>query len=103
MTTGSDAEASVAAVLATIRERVLSERVYPAAAERRGIQGRLTVEATIAADGRLAGVRLVRSSGSSILDKAGLNLLREVFPIENPLLHSFTVVIPITYQLENHG
>lgn len=94
---------SVAAILATIRRRIIENRVYPSAAERRGIQGSVTVAATVRADGTLVRSRVVRSSGSQILDTAGIELLREVFPIDNPLGRNFTVEIPITYRLDNAG
>lgn len=94
---------SIAAVLAVLRERILSERSYPPAAKRRGIQGSLTIAATVGVDGQLLGTRLVRSSGSEILDRAGMTLLRKVFPIENPTSHAFTIDVPVTYRLKSSG
>ena len=43
---------------------------YPLLARRRGYQGTALLEVLVAQDGTVASVRLVRSSGAEILDKA---------------------------------
>jgi protein TonB len=45
---------------------------YPAQARRRALEGRAVVRATIAADGRVASVELLRSSSHELLDHAAL-------------------------------
>lgn len=49
---------------------------YPSAARRRAIQGRAVVRATVAADGRVASVELVRSTSHDMLDRAAVEAVR---------------------------
>ena len=56
---------------AAIRARIERRKVYPAAAA--GVQGIVTLRLTVAADGRLAGVTVGNSSGSSVLDTAAIS------------------------------
>lgn len=51
---------------------------YPAAAMREGVSGDVTLEACIRADGKLADIHVVKSSGSAILDAATLDWARVV-------------------------
>jgi protein TonB len=48
---------------------------YPAAARRRGIEGEVLVEVRVGADGAPAGVEILRSSGSALLDAAAVEAL----------------------------
>lgn len=91
--------ADPAAVLSLLRKRIENARVYPIAARERDIQGSVKLWASIAADGRLAGSRVVVSSGSAILDRAGLALLRKVFPVPNALGYPFTLDLTVAYRL----
>jgi len=102
---GADAggSAGVAPLLALLEQRITDARVYPQAARRRNIEGSVRLRASVAADGRLVGANVVGSSGSSILDDAGVALVRRVFPIPNDLGHGFTVEVTITYRLDDPG
>lgn len=53
---------------------------YPAEARRRDITGSLRLLVVIDADGALAGVRIVESSGQAILDDAALRIVRLAAP-----------------------
>jgi len=53
---------------------------YPAAARREGLRGEVQVAFTVSASGGVGGVRIVRSSGSSVLDKAALETVRRAAP-----------------------
>jgi TonB family protein len=97
----SSPEASPAAlrVLAQISERIRSALVYPAAARRRGIEGSLVVAFSVAPDGALESAMVAESSGSDVLDRAGLELLRSVFPVENDSGGRLALRIRIAYRL----
>ena len=73
-----------AAVRASYAQLVLSRLqraiVYPRRAQRREIEGVVTVEMVIAANGALRTVRLLETSGSTVLDDAALALVRRVAP-----------------------
>lgn len=75
---------------------------YPLAAKRRGIEGRVLVQAEVDEHGLPATVRLARSSGSEMLDNSALEAVKgwRFSPArqgEHPVRTS--VVIPITFQL----
>ena len=53
---------------------------YPAAARREGLRGEVQVAFTVSASGGVGGVRIVRSSGSPVLDKAALETVRRAAP-----------------------
>lgn len=65
---------------ARIRQAVDAHKHYPRMARRLGTEGRVVVAFTIEADGRLAGVRVVESSGSALLDEAALEAVRKTAP-----------------------
>ena len=73
-----------AAVRASYAQLVLSRLqraiVYPRRAQRREIEGVVTVEMVIAANGALRTARLLETSGSTVLDDAALALVRRVAP-----------------------
>lgn len=66
---------------------------YPEAARRRGLSGTVRVGWTVEADGRISGVRLLKSSGTSLLDDASLRHVRSRFRFEAPGLR-----IPYWYE-----
>lgn len=63
-----------------IRQAVDEHKHYPRMARRLGLDGRVVVAFTVEADGRLAGVRVVESSGSELLDEAALEAVRKAAP-----------------------
>jgi TonB family protein len=62
---------------AGIKEKIEWAWVYPQQAQRSGRQGVLTMTFTILRNGRLKEARLVKSSGSRILDQAALEAVRD--------------------------
>lgn len=53
---------------------------YPEPALRYGLQGKLLLEFSIMADGRLESARIIRSSGSSLLDYEALRAIKAAAP-----------------------
>lgn len=53
---------------------------YPEPALRYGLQGKLLLEFSILANGKLAGARIVRSSGSNLLDEEAMRAIRAAAP-----------------------
>lgn len=51
--------------------------IYPAGAKRRGIQGKVLLDVLVKIDGSAASVTIARSSGSSQLDEAALDAVRD--------------------------
>lgn len=54
---------------------VFAKIVYPVSAKENGVQGRVTVQFTIAKDGNLKDVKVVRSSGSQLLDDEAVRVI----------------------------
>jgi TonB family protein len=63
-----------------IKQSIESEWEYPELALRYGLQGKLSLEFTIANDGQLAQLRLVRSSGSQLLDEEAIRAIKAAAP-----------------------
>ncbi len=72
---------------------------YPEVALRYGLQGRLALEFTITSTGQLDRLRIIRSSGSQVLDEEALRAIRAAAPFPpippwiktNPLFVSATM------------
>lgn len=93
---GGEPSANALALLNAAIERNLS---YPPQAKRRKIQGRVVVELEVGTNGVLADLSLVRSSGSELLDRAALELLRGLFPLEGARGEAFRTKVAIDYAL----
>lgn len=63
-----------------IKQLIESQWEYPELALRYGLQGRLALEFTIGAGGQLERLRLVRSSGSQLLDEEALRAIKAAAP-----------------------
>ncbi|MGK0674668.1 MAG: TonB family protein [Halothiobacillaceae bacterium] len=63
-----------------VRQAIDKHKHYPRVARRLELEGRVVVAFTVEADGRLAGVRVVESSGSELLDEAALEAVRKAAP-----------------------
>jgi periplasmic protein TonB len=63
-----------------IKQLIESQWDYPELALRYGLQGRLSLEFTIGSDGQLERLRLVRSSGSQLLDEEALRAIKAASP-----------------------
>ena len=63
-----------------IKQLIESQWQYPEMALRYGLQGRLSLEFTIGANGQLERLRLVRSSGSQLLDDEALRAIKAAAP-----------------------
>jgi TonB family protein len=96
-------EAAGARILELISKRISSGLSYPAAARRRGIEGTLVAAFEVDEAGRLAKAGVDRSSGSDILDTAGLELLKSVFPVENDSGRRLSLRIAIGYKLDGQA
>jgi periplasmic protein TonB len=63
-----------------IRQSIELEWQYPEIALRYGLHGKLALEFTILGNGQLDGLRLLRSSGSSLLDDEALRAIKAAAP-----------------------
>jgi TonB family protein len=85
-----------------IKQSIETQWEYPEVAVRYGLQGKLSLEFTIAGNGQLQQLRLVRSSGSLVLDEEAIRAIKAAAPFPpippwikpNPL--------PISASMEYH-
>ena len=76
---------------------------YPALAQRRNWQGEVRLGLRVEADGQLSNIRIIKSSGYTILDRAALRSLEQIatLPDIGSWLHGrhFDTVLPVEYRL----
>jgi len=82
-----------------LRSRIMKNKIYPQVARKRNIEGVVQVLLTLDAQGQLLELSVLESSGSKILDKAALSLIKKVLPYDHGLGQEFSVKIPIRYDL----
>ena len=90
-----------------LRKAFAQTWVYPSAAVRRGLQGKVQVEFTIARDGSLDRVKVLQTSGHSILDGAVVEAIELSSPFSPlPGTHTkdkLTVVANFVYSLQGYA
>ena len=68
--------------LNTLRRDILRNRVYPPAARSLGLAGTAEYSMLLDRQGRLLRLRLLRSSGADVLDKAGMAAIERSAPFQ---------------------
>ncbi len=83
--------------VAIIRAAIERAKSYPYFARKRGTEGTATASFTINKTGRPENIRIIRSSGSDILDAAALETIRRAapFPVAGGVIE-----VPIAFRLE---
>ena len=88
----------------SISKEIKRYQKYPPMALRRGWEGTTEVRLQIAADGKVTGVTLGKSSGRSVLDEEALNMVRKASPLpqapQNLRGRQLTVTVPIVFKLQ---
>lgn len=87
-----------------VRQRIANARVYPQIARRRGMEGQPVIAFTLNKNGQLMELRLDRTSGYQLLDRAALEAVKHAAPypeIPAPLkLNTFQFKLPISFILK---
>jgi protein TonB len=78
-----------------------ARKTYPEAARRRGAEGVVRLRLRVSGDGRLLAAKLAASSGSSLLDRAALELASSVFPLDNTARRELEFVLAVRYSLSD--
>ena len=89
--------------LAHFRQRIQELVLYPLAARRRGLSGRVEVELLLEPSGRVRDIAVVASSSHAILDDAAVEAVRALQPVPMPehLPHRpLRVRLPVIFQLQ---
>lgn len=86
-----------------LRAHIAKHKKYPRIAQRRKMQGEVIIAIQIGGDGSLISKNIQKSSGHSVLDKEGMNMMEKSKPFPVPpdtLKNSVTnVVVPIAFNL----
>jgi periplasmic protein TonB len=89
----------------SISKEIKRYQKYPPAAQRRGWEGTAEVLLQLAADGKVTGITLGKSSGHAILDQEALDMVRRASPLPQapPDLRgrALGVSVPIVFRLQN--
>ena len=97
-----EAAAEFGPYLARFRERIQESVVYPLAARRRGLAGRVEVELLLDPSGRVRDLAVVSSSSHMLLDEAAVEAVRSLSPIPLPEhlpRRPLRVRLPVVFQL----
>jgi len=100
----SDVRADHRWVGESLWRRVAELKRYPSSARLNGLEGRVILKAVIRADGHLAEVVVVKSSGHAVLDAAAVEAVKMACPLhmKHPIgLPHIVVSLPIVYSLAN--
>jgi protein TonB len=101
--TGSGKDAAEGRYLAELQAAIAKHRFFPPRARRRGLEGQVTVSFTLEGDGRITGIRVVKGSGSSLLDEGATKTLERLGrfkPIPKAIGRSrWTLRVPIGFTL----
>ncbi len=92
-----------ARILQALARKIEERRTYPMAARKRGIQGALTAAVSMDEQGAFLEAHVLHSSGSDMIDRAGMDLLRNVFPVENDTGRRLTLEVRMVYKLEGNS
>lgn len=90
--------------LEEVRKRIEKNKFYPLEARRAGYEGTVLISFEVFRDGRIGDVRVLKSSGYELLDRAGVEAVRRASPF--PKLSSYTyrkrlrIKVPITFKIE---
>lgn len=77
-----------------IKQNIEQQWEYPEMALRYGLQGRLSLEFTIGGSGQLEQLRMIRSSGSQLLDEEALRAIKAAAPF--PPIPSWIKPVPLS-------
>jgi protein TonB len=98
---GSAGESPDAVFAARVGAAIEARKTYPEAARRRGASGVVRLKLRVSGDGRLIAEKLAASSGSTLLDRAALDLVSSVFPLDNLARRELELVLAVSYSLED--
>ncbi len=81
-----------------IKDRIQRSICYPRIARKRGWEGRVVVSFVVCEDGRVQDMRIVESSGFSVLDKNAMAAVHEAVPFPRPPVRA-ELIVPVVYRL----
>lgn len=83
---------------AYIRDLITTRLVYPPTARRMNWSGKVVVTFIVAEDGAVHSIRIVETSGHTILDKSAMETVRSVAPFPKPPVRA-EITVPVYFKL----
>lgn len=95
---------ALAKYIRNIQERISEALIYPEGAKEAGLEAELKLSLHLSRKGDLLNVRIVKSSGYSLLDKAAIRIVKELSPYK-PFPSQITekelwIDIPVKYKMD---
>jgi len=81
-----------------IKEDIEKKMTYPRLARKMGWEGKVVVSFVIREDGTVTNIRILKSSGFTLLDKNAVESIKKAVPFPNPPVRA-ELVVPISYRL----
>lgn len=81
-----------------IKNDIQRQLVYPLVARKKGWQGRVVVSFVVCENGQVVDIRVVQSSGITLLDNSAVQTVRRAGPFVPPP-HRAELVVPVNYLL----
>jgi TonB family protein len=94
---GGKVSTSAPSLLAKIRKKIARNKRYPRIAKEKNIAGKVKLGFKITEEGALEYVKVVKSSGSDLLDKAAVSAVRKAEPLP---YYPHAIVLALEYRLE---
>ncbi|MBU4320489.1 MAG: energy transducer TonB [Thermodesulfovibrionales bacterium] len=96
---GKSRETSSIEIIEIIRNSIERVKTYPLLARKRGIEGTVHISFGISRQGKPQNIKILKSSGSNILDTATLDIVKKASPL--PYIDS-PVEIPVVFKLTEY-
>ena len=81
-----------------IKEDIEKKITYPRLARKMGWEGKVVVSFVIRENGTVTSIKIVKSSGFTLLDKNAVESIKKAVPFPNPPVRA-ELVVPISYRL----
>ena len=81
-----------------IKDDIQKNITYPRLARKMGWEGKVVVSFVICEDGMVINIRIVKSSGYTLLDKNAVESIKKSMPFPSPPVRA-ELVVPVSYRL----
>lgn len=97
---GVDVKVGLKEYISSVKEAIKLHIYYPPAAKRSGINGRVVVSFIIRTDGTVSDVKVIKTSGHSVLDEASKRIIGKVSPLPPPPSGDIRIEVPVVFSLK---
>ena len=96
-------EDAIKKYLSKVRQKIQNSLQYPISAKRVGLQGEVLVGFALKPNGEIKNddVNIIRSSGSSVLDKSAIAAVKDSAPFDAPPENNMEVKLPVVFSVSS--